>query len=74
VLRIDSNGDLWIPTKTLKTFKNGEVKDLIFKDDVTGKTKSIGIIVEVKKIDGLTYHQAKSTDEPGLKIKQYTTL
>lgn len=74
MLKIDKNGALWIPTSALKTFKSGEVRDLIFKDEVTNKNKRIAIYVEVEKIGKLIGYKPKSADNPSTKIIQYTTI
>lgn len=74
MLKIDRNGDLWVPTKVLKTFKSGEVKDLVFKDETTKKNKSIAIYVEVEKVGNLIGYKPKCADKPSTKIIQYTTI
>lgn len=74
MLRKDSNGALWIPTSTLRTFKNGEVKELTFIDDTTKKRSTHAIHVEIKRDGKLIDYTVRSADEPKTKVIQYTTL
>ena len=77
MFRIDAEGTLWIPTSELKKFKDGEVKDIVFTDDITKKKKKYAICVEIEQSDTwrwMTNYKPIAVDNLELKIIQYMSL